>query len=500
MLKFYNKYKLELVVFLCGAVVMVLELVGSRVVAPYFGSSLYVWTGLIGVILGSLSAGYYFGGKLSDKKPYDLNLSVLILFAGLITGLSVLIKEPLLTNLSDMFKDVRVQILLGSFILFGPVSFLMGMVSPYAARLRIKDIKMTGGTVGNLYALSTLGSIAGTFAAGFYLIPAFGNTNLMYFSAFFLVFLSVIYYPKNYLIGIVGMCILALFIVLSSKSGYFKLNVLADVDSVYNRIIVEKGFIGSKDREIVAIRTDNSGWQSAIYADNEEDLIFNYNKACDLFSVFKQDVKSSLMIGGAGFTYPRHFLRSNQDAKMDVVEIDPEMKKISQKFFHLKDDPRMSIYEEDARTFVARKSSKYDVVFVDAFNSMTPPYHLTTKEFFADISELMPDDGLVMINLISAVSGPNSKFFAAEYNTLKEIFPSVDTYLISVSSLSEVQNVLIVAHKNASDKPVDFKSEGLKEYYLTKLPIDDDKLGRGLVLTDDYAPVEYLTKSFANVL
>ena len=174
-----DKYILGLAVFICGAVVMIFELVGSRMLGPYFGTSIFVWTSLIGVILGSLSFGYYWGGKLADKKPSFRILSLVIFAAGIFIGLSALTKDYLLIALQSYIPDILLASVLASLALFLPASVFLGMVSPYAAKLKINSLDKSGSIIGNLYALSTIGSIAGTFLAGFYLIPNFGTNKLL---------------------------------------------------------------------------------------------------------------------------------------------------------------------------------------------------------------------------------------------------------------------------------------------------------------------------------
>ncbi|NOX45753.1 MAG: hypothetical protein GXO89_02105 [Chlorobi bacterium] len=182
-----RKFFLEIIVFVCGAVVMAFEIVGSRMLGPYVGTSIFVWTGIIGVILLCLSLGYYYGGKIADKNPDFKLLAMIILFAGLFIGISTLVKDGLLAMLLNVFSDVKLISLLASFILFSVPSVLLGMVSPFAARLKIKTLDKSGSAVGNLYAISTLGSITGTFLAGFYLIPSFGVTSILYLLALILV-------------------------------------------------------------------------------------------------------------------------------------------------------------------------------------------------------------------------------------------------------------------------------------------------------------------------
>ncbi len=174
-----RKYLLEGVVFASGGIVMIFEIVGSRVFGPYFGTSLFVWTTLIGVVLGSLSIGYYVGGRCADKKATYKNLSMILFAAGICISIMIFIKDVLLSSLQSHMDNVSGALLIGSIILFAPTSIFLGMVSSYAAKLRIVDLSTSGAAIGRLYALSTCGSIFGTFLAGFYLIPFFGTNALL---------------------------------------------------------------------------------------------------------------------------------------------------------------------------------------------------------------------------------------------------------------------------------------------------------------------------------
>ncbi|MFH1533488.1 MAG: fused MFS/spermidine synthase, partial [Nitrospirota bacterium] len=162
-----KKYILEIIVFFSGAIVMVLELVGSRVLAPYVGTSILVWTSLIGIILGSLSLGYYLGGRIADKKASFRILAFILFSAAILITLTTLIKSPVLTFIQTSIRDLRTASVVATILLFTPASIALGMVSPYSVKLKLHRLEATGRTVGNLYALSTIGSIVGTFLAGF---------------------------------------------------------------------------------------------------------------------------------------------------------------------------------------------------------------------------------------------------------------------------------------------------------------------------------------------
>ena len=178
-MKGIKKISLEVVVFLCGAVVMAYEIIGSRILGPYVGTSMTVWSAIIGVILLSLSAGYFFGGRLADLRPDHRWLAGMIAASGIFILLSLLFKKALLTLLVSLLVNIHLVSITASLLLFAFPAFLLGMVSPYAARLKIRSTRTAGATVGYLYALSTLGSITGTFLAGFYLIPGFRLTSIL---------------------------------------------------------------------------------------------------------------------------------------------------------------------------------------------------------------------------------------------------------------------------------------------------------------------------------
>lgn len=489
-----KKYLLEIIVFICGAVVMILELAGSRVMAPYLGTSLIVWSSLIGLILGALSLGYWWGGKVADKMPNWKTFSGIIFLAAIFVGLTAIFKEPVLTALQLTIRSIRLNSIISASILFVPASLLLGMVSPYAVRLKIHDVQTSGTTVGNLYAVSTLGSIFGTFLAGFYLLAAFGTTIILYILAIALVLTSMISFAKAELKSkIAAIAILICFGSLSSAYRIFAVqNVLADSDSAYQRIIIFDGKDSATGQRARYLKTDNLGTQSGIFLNNDE-LVFAYTKFYDFYKFLKPDAKNALMIGGAAYTYPRHFLQTTTGTQITVVEIDPKITELARKYFRLADDPRMTIIHEDGRIFLNRNEKKFDLIFGDAFKSISPPYQLTTEEAVKKIYGALNDDGVALVNIISAIDGDKGEFLRAEYKTYKSVFPEVQVFAVkNLLDGSRPQNLMLVAMKQkqtewASDDP-NFKT--MLEKRWTKIIADDLP-----VLTDDFAPTDnYLAK------
>ncbi len=488
--------KLYIIVFLTGAIVMVMELVGSRLMAPVLGTSVFVWTSLIGIILGAMSLGYYLGGKLADKKPTLKVFSSLTLAAGIFIFLIIIFKNPIL-DLS-MFFGLKAGSVFAAIFLFSIPALFLGAVSPYAVRLSMKKVESSGNTVGNLYAISTFGSIFGTFLAGFYLIPHFGGTNILYALAIMLFLISLfIYNNKARTIPII-VALFTLFGLSVGSNAMNKRELLADEDSAYSHIRVWE--TEDKNGRAVLVMSLENSFDSGMFLDSDE-LVFDYSKYFMLDKAFKKDIKKTVIFGGAAYSIPKEYLAKNKEGEIDVVEIDPRTTKLAKKFFRLEDNERMNIYHEDARIFLnnadKNKKSQYDVVYNDAFNSAcSVPFHLTTKEAVGKISNILNDDGLYIMNMISALSGENSGFFRAEYKTLNEKFESIFVFPVrsrDENSSERVQNIVIIASKKKLDINDILKNnqegevgELLSGYWKYEVETGDIK-----VLTDDFAPVNY---------
>jgi len=244
-------------------------------------------------------------------------------------------------------------------------------------------------------------------------------------------------------------------------------------------------------RDMRALATDPYYVQSAVYLDGD-DLAFRYTPFYHLLRHFRPGFANTLMIGGAGYTFPRDYLRTYPDAAIDVVEIDPKMTEIARQYFRLDDDPRLNIIHEDGRVFLnSAETARYDVVLMDAFGSLfSVPYHLTTVEAVRNISRVLDDDGIAIFNVGSAIRGSESKFLQAEYATYEAVFPRVLLFKVNLdASDEETQNVIIVACKSdcgAGSAPADAEIERMLSHLYTK------DFPRNLpILTDDLAPVEY---------
>ena len=337
-----KKYGLELIVFITGAVVMALELVGSRIVAPYLGTSIYVWTSLIGIILASLSLGYYWGGRLADKKPEYRTFSLLILASAFLVGIISLIKTPVLVSISKFVPDVRLAAVLAATLLFAPSSTVLGTISPYAIKLRMKDLEHSGATVGRLYAISTVGSIIGTFLAGFFLISFFGSRNI-------LIFLSMTLFCVYFLASFgdnsrSGKTTAIILITMLLSAFFFQTSVadnnIIDLDTNYSRIIIEERFDSDISKKVRFIRVDKKWAQGAVIIGEPDELYFDYSGFYRLAEHFNPGNKKALLLGGGVYTLARDYVRRNPGGSIDVVEIDPQFTSLAKEYFYLTDTSR----------------------------------------------------------------------------------------------------------------------------------------------------------------
>jgi len=485
--------KLEIIVFMCGASVMVLELVGARLLAPYLGTSNYVWSSLIGVILGALSLGYYFGGKLADKRPEYRYLSTIILLSAIYIGLIPLFKGPVLRL--SMLTGIKLGSIIAASFLFVIPSILLGMVSSYTLRLKIKSLKTSGNTAGTLYALSTLGSITGAFLAGFYLIPSFQLTDILFGLSIVLVLVALLTHTKKTLPNIIALIFILLILFPITKIMARNSSFLIDQDSAYNHIRIYDTR-NNKGRPIRVLQLENSP-HSGIYLDDSDELLFNYTKFYRLSDFFNPKAKRALMIGGGGYSVPQDFLLRNPRGIIDVVEIDSKVTDLAKKYFNLAESNRLKIFHQDGRSFLNKTQKEYDIIYNDAFNSSySIPYELTTRESLQEMHKALSSEGVLILNIISRLRGPGSDFFLSELKTIKSVFPKIYLFPVNDKDSEKIQNIIIVASKNNSFDLETMKKEVRNkeileylEYYLNGDIIIPKHVP---ILTDNYAPVEYL--------
>lgn len=494
MQKVWNKilfYRPEIIAFFSGACVMIFELLWARVVGPYIGTSLFVWTSLIAIILWALSIGCYYGGKFADKRADMQILSLTLLLAGASILILLLSKDFFLTHISRAIPDVRLSSIIITLILFSPTSVLLWFLSPIVTKLRLTQMHTSWAVVGKIWSIGTLWSILGTLGAGFFLIPFFWVTQLLIMLSISCILISLLCDSKKYLF-------LQIFLLLTLTSlslwNRFYAEALAEnnyfvYDTAYSHVRVSERTDNITQNTIRDLQIDNvtHAW---MYVWNN-DLVYPYTKYYHLFDVFVPKAKNMLMLGGAAYSFPKSFLTIYPDKNLDVVEIDSQITQIARKHFWLVDDPRLKIFHQDARVFLRNNEEKYDAILADAFGSFfSIPYQLTTLELAQRKYDLLTDNWVVILNIISSLEWKKALFLEAEYKTYSQVFPYVSIIPVHDPHRKNIsQNIMLVAAKNP--KALNLKTQNpIYQSYIDKISTIAIKKETP-ILTDNYAPVDY---------
>jgi spermidine synthase len=473
---------------------MALELVGSRLLAPVYGDSIFVWGSLIGIVMTSLSIGYFFGGRLADKQPDFQVFSLIIFSAGVFTlfipsSSSMILEIVSYSGLGEVYGP-----LLSSILLLAVPTTLLGMVSPYAIRLSTESLVRVGGISGSLYSISTAGSICGTFFTVFILIPTFNVRSIILGLGLVLVAASLIGLAWG--LRVLSLVIVTVLIVppvfltgpLAIRGG----KIVYQKDTPYNTLTI----VDNAENGVRTLYLNNMA-HSAMYLNGSNSAVFTYTDYFNLAFVFNPKLERVLFIGGGGFSGPKQFLEYYSDIDVDVVEIDPQVVKAAIDYFDVPDDPRLGVVTDDGRAFLGR-AGKYDLVVLDAYSKTYVPFHLMTLEFFEALNAHLEPDGIIVSNLISSLIGDTSDLLMSEYKTVNEVFPQVYLFYTRTQSVSQVQNIILVATKASNKFSIKEliaasmevpKRSGVLSRYSENL-FESEIITEDLpVLTDDYAPV-----------
>jgi len=520
-------------VFVSGAALLAVEIAASRVVAPFFGSSLFVWGALIGVVLTGLSLGYWLGGMLGDRFPALWLLLVAIAAAACAVLAVPALDGPVLRTIVRWDPGPRADPLLAAVALFGAPSVLFAMVTPIAVRLSAGDVARMGRTAGRLFAISTAGSIAGTFATAFWLIPSLGTTKLLgliaavCFAAVALVAGSLRRVVPAGLALVAAAGALAAAKALSPPSSGGRLSgaeaqnwspvyrlrgedagprasqegfrVRFTKDTRYHRLAVVD------DRDSRFLRFDSS-FQSGMFLGRPYATRFGYTDFFELGFAYRPEARSVLFLGLGGGSAPKRIWRDFPGTQSQVVELDPAVAQVARRWFALPESPRLRVSVSDARSWLDRHDERFDLVAVDTFFSDGIPFHLTTREFVERLHSRLAPGGVVLVNVIGALMGDESKLLRSLYRTYREVFPTVTLHPVwSRSGLdaTQVRNVILVAmdgplpdqaflqerwraqrrmHPQAANL-----SAAIAGRWEEPVPVDDVP-----TLTDDYAPTDAL--------
>jgi len=496
---------LNVVVFVSGAVLMALEIVGSRVLAPYFGNSIFVWGSLISVVMAALSIGYYWGGRLSAHEPSYGRLLTLLLIPGVMIFFLPFFYPVLNERIAIVNFGNRLNPLIACSLYFLPPGIFLGTISPYVIRLAATTLQLVGSTAGTLYAISTCGSIFGTLLTAFYLIPVMGVSKIIHTLGITLVCLSLLVVPLVKLSSTaVGRAVTALSVISSMtlpwpSIAWARIKALLEKDTFYHRIRIEE------DEEARYMYFDRT-LQSAMNLKDPTALRLIYSRYTSLGFAFRPDARKLLLIGLGGGSIPKKLQQEFPRLEMDVVEIDPEVIQIAKTHFNVRESKRLRLHAQDGRLFLTRTPNRYDVIIIDAYFSDAMPFHLATKEFFELAQRKLTPNGIVVANLISAVTGRSGRIARAFIKTQRPIFPQIYVFAARRPenvSVESIQNVIVIATKDK--QRVDIQEivrraasmdKGLfpdpvqdigAAYYDGPLPEQDVPM-----LTDDFAPTDNL--------
>ena len=486
----------ELAVFVSGVASMGLEILAGRMIAPEFGSSIYTWGSIIGVFLAALSLGYHRGGKraavhASNRRLVGVFLVSALYVAGLIVFGDVLLQATSTLPLPSRFASIP-----GIVVLFGPPTYLLGYVSPYAAELSGRS--EIGAASGHVYAVGTVGSIVGAFATTFLLIPALSINQIALLFGLLSVGTAVaIAMPtvdRDEALWSLGITVALL---VAAATGSVGLGVGGDVVYETQTAYQELRVVDSGDTRTLYL---DGQPHSAMDKSDPTRHVFDYTSyfhAPYLFADDPDDIDRVLFVGGGGFTGPRVFLDTYPNVTVDVVEIDPEVVDVAKEYFRVEEGARLNVHTMDARQYLQQTDETYDLIVLDAYKKDKVPFQLTTVEFMQLASDRLDDDGVLFANVISAPSGPASQFYRAEYKTIREVFPQV--YSFPTVGGVVVQNIEVVATKQDTrltqaelqtrnrERDIGLDLSTQLASYRT-----DERTGDVPVLRDDKAPVDSL--------
>ena len=504
---FFKKYLLSFVVFLTGGAVLIIELAATRILSPYFGNTIFTVSSIISVILGALSLGYYFGGRLADRRPSLKLFFSIILFSGACVIILKLIVASILPKIGYAFSTTNGPLTLSLFLFFFP-SLLLGTLSPFAAKLQevSQPESGIGKITGGIFFWSTLGSIAGSLLTGFFLIPHFGVAEIIGATGLGLTLLGLVplfilgFKKKNIVdSALLILLILGLFFISQTPEISAENNIVFQKDGVYEKITIYNNTYAEKPA--LFLKQDRN--QSAAMFLESDELVFDYTKYYSLYKILKPDLKEALFIGGGAYSMPKALLAETTDTKIDVSEIEPSLFDLGKKYFRVPDDPRLENYLEDGRRFLHDSNKKYDLIFSDVYFSFySVPSHFTTKEFFEIAKNKLSDDGIFLGNFIGSLSRAGDSLLFSEIKTFQTVFPNSYFFAVRSPSIAEAQNIIFLGWN--SDKKIDFNDPLIKEFpneiiknlSAKNIDISRFELSKYKELTDNHSPTDYLTGKF----
>jgi spermidine synthase len=473
--------RLELVVFLAGGGTLATEIAASRLLAPYFGSSTVVWANIIGLTLAYLAIGYWLGGRWVDRRPEAQLLARILLVAAAALAVTPFAARPILDVAVRGLDALSVGSVVGSFFaalaLFAVPITALGAVAPFAVRLALDRVTEAGKVAGRLYALSTAGSLVGTFAAALVAIPFAGTQRTLVGTAAFLALAGALLASRRWLVApLVAAALLAL------PAGHVK-SSLYETESHYQfiRVLEEDGVRKLELNEGIAIHSE---WRrDSVLTGGVWDLFLMLPPLLD------RPPQKMLVIGNAGGTIARAYGRFYPEVEIDGVEIDPKLNEVARRYFGADDNPRLTLIAADGRPFLETSDDRYDLIVVDAYRQPYVPFQLATQEFFELARERLRPSGVLAMNVAAT---PHDRRLARTIaTTALTAFPQVWRWRALRF------NVLLIAFQEprARDELLARaqRVEGRLQLLLPFFERITLARSEGRPLTDDRAPVEWLT-------
>jgi spermidine synthase len=497
------RFGLLLSVTLAGMAVLIIEIVAMRMLAPFFGNSIFTISSVIGIILAALGLGYHLGGSLADRNPSTVWFFSLIVIAGFSVLLLQFINAVVLPGIAYRLSLIDGPLIVSLLMFFLPAMFL-AMLSPFAITLlhaRETD-RGVGHASGSVFFWSTLGSIAGSLSTGFFLIPHWGIGSIVVGVGSGLVLLGGVgllmtrKLPGILAVGVVlvgATCGIAL---RHAGTAQGRGDVFA-ADGLYEKIVIRDIPYGGRTARILLQDLNVSG---GLYLDDGS-MAFDYTKYFDVYRLFTPGLRNALAIGGGAYSVPGSILRQSPGAIVDVAEIDPSLHSLAVRYFALPGDARLRNHLVDGRRFLHDTPERYDLVFSDAYRSfVSAPAQFTTLEFFRLVKSRLREDGVLIANFYGSLAPESRAMIYSVIRTMRAAFPQV--YVIATVSpeSEELQNFIFIGH-NASNPDrrtdlrraaaVEFAYPMLKSIAALELRPAEALLDAHPMLTDDYVPVEY---------
>ncbi len=482
------------VVITPGALLMALEIVSSRVLAPHFGSSVYVWGSIIGVFLAAMSIGYFWGGRLADRRPSLAALGRLILAAGLAQSFVLLAGTWIVAALGDLTHGSPTGTLIATTVLFGPVTMFFAAVSPYAVKLATRDLNLLGGTAGHLYALSTAGSLAGTLGATFVLIPHLDLESilrlLLAITAVTGIVALVTDARRERLQLALAVSLLLLAVIPKGMVGEAGVDLLADRITPYQSLRV------SESDGVRFLHSDGTVHAAVVIETGDPWL--KYARQAGTALLLNPDLESFLVLGMGGGSVGTYLQKQLPHLVVDYVDVDPAVPELARELMLFKENERATVYIDDGRRFLtSRPDARWDYIYVDTYIGHTIPFHMATVEFFRESKKHLNAGGIFALNLVSDLENP---FARGILRSVVSVFTELyvfnvpgGNYLLLATDRSDApgrEQLLETARRLDPEYDFDPSLERMASFYLD-LDVD---LVQALLLTDSFAPVNHLIR------